>query len=250
VNNPRRAGQSLLVGILLPLVVLGMHPTAHDLTADSGHRMAMINHLVHGIALASQPIVLLGLIGLSQYLGWTPFTTGGLVFYAASMVGMMTAALASGFVASDVVAGAQGAAGGGSPDIDALLNYTHYWNQAFAKLGIIAAGIALVLWSLEILDGRRLSRASGAVGVLVGVVLALGVLSGQFRLNVPGSSWRRASRRSGWRWWRSSSFARSVPRRAGESARRGAGQASSTTFFTMTNSCIMASFCWAIARLN
>ncbi|HSB52864.1 MAG TPA: hypothetical protein VLD58_00835 [Gemmatimonadales bacterium] len=186
MDNPRRAGQSLLVGILLPLVVLGMHPTAHDLTADSGQRMTVVNHLVHGIALASQPIVMLGLIGLSQFLGWTPFTTGGIVFYSASMVGMMTAALASGFVASDVLAAAQGGAGGATPDVDLLLNYTHYWNQAFAKLGIIAAGIALVLWSLEILDGRRLSRLSGYVGVIVGIVLALGVLSGRFALNVPG----------------------------------------------------------------
>ena len=55
-----------------------------------------------------------------------------------------------------------------------------------AKLGIIAAGIALVLWSLEILTGRKLSRLSGVVGVVVGAGLALGVLSGIFRLNVPG----------------------------------------------------------------
>jgi hypothetical protein len=100
VSNPRFAGWALLVGILLPLLVLGLHPTAHDLTADSGHRMMLVNYLVHGIALASQPVVLLGLIGLSAYLGWTPLSTAGLVFYCLSVVGTMTAALASGFAAS------------------------------------------------------------------------------------------------------------------------------------------------------
>lgn len=185
MNNRRRSGQSLLVGILLPLLVLGMHPTAHDLTADSGNRMALVNHVVHGISLASLPIILLGLIGLSQFLGWTPLVTGALVFYSASVVGMMTAALASGFVASDLVADAR-EGGAVASQVDALLSYTHYWNQAFAKLGLIAAGIALVLWSAEILLGRRLSRFSGVVGVVVGAGLAIGVLSGLFRLNVPG----------------------------------------------------------------
>ena len=186
MNNTRRAAQSLLVGILLPLLVLGLHPTAHDLTGDSGERMTMVNHLVHGIALVSQPIVLLGLIGLSQYLGWTPLTTAGLVFYAASIVGTITAALASGFVASDVVTASREGTGAVASQVDALLSYTSYWNQAFARLGSIAAGAAILLWSLEILAGRRLSRVSGTVGIVVGLALAVGVLSGRLQLNVPG----------------------------------------------------------------
>lgn len=181
----RHAGQALLVGVLLPLLILGMHPTAHDLAADSGSRMTMVNHLVHGVALFAQPIVLLGLVGVSWVLGWTTLAVAGLICYSLSVVGMIPAALASGFIGSDVVAAIK-QGGDAAGQFEVLLTYTHFINQAFARCSTIGAGLALVAWGAEILTGRRLSRASGVVGLVVGAVLALGVLTGFLRLDVRG----------------------------------------------------------------
>ncbi len=186
MRNYRRAGQSLLAGILLPLLILGLHPTAHDLTADSGTRLTVVNHFVHGIALAAQPLVILGLIGLTRYLGWTDLAVAGLVVYACSVVATLTAAVMSGFVASDVIAQLRAGDPATAALDQALLDYTHYLNQAFAKVSVVAAGIALLLWSLEIVRARHLSRLTGVVGVLVGAFLTLGILSAQLVLNVPG----------------------------------------------------------------
>jgi hypothetical protein len=186
MRNYRRAGQCLLVGILLPLLILGLHPTAHDLTADSGTRLTIINHLVHGIALAAQPLIVLGVLGLSRYLGWTDLATAAFVVYAFGVVATLAAALMSGFVASDVIAQLRGGDPGTAPQYQALLDYTHYLNQAFAKVSVIAVGIALLLWSLDIVQTRHLSRLTGLVGMLVGTFLTVGILSGQLALNVRG----------------------------------------------------------------
>jgi hypothetical protein len=186
MRDNRRAGQCLLIGILLPLVILGLHPTAHDLTADSGTRITAINHFVHGIALASQPLLVVGLIGLTGYLGWSLPATGGLVVYGFSVVATMTAALMSGFVASDVIAQLRVEAPATAGQYQALLHYTGYLNQAFAKVSVLAAGLALVLWSLDIARTRRLPRLTAVTGIVAGLALTLGILLGQLVLNVQG----------------------------------------------------------------
>jgi hypothetical protein len=186
MRNSRRAGQFLLVGILLPLVILGLHPTAHDLTADAGGRIIAINHFVHGIAIASLPLILLGLIGLSQYLEWTAAAVGGLVIYCFATLGNLVAALMSGFVASEVIGQMQADDEASAATHHMLLHYTGYVNQAFAKLAVLAAGVALLLWSLEIIRTRRLSRLSAIVGLGVGVFLILGIPLGQLHLDVRG----------------------------------------------------------------
>lgn len=164
MRNFRRAGQSLLVGILLPLLILRLHPTAHDRTTESGTRLMTINHLVHGIALAAQPLLVLGLLGLSRYLHWTELATAAFVVYAFSAVATMTAAVMSGFVASDVIGQLRAGDPAAVPQIGALLDYTHDLNQAFAIVSVIAGGLALLLWSLEIVPARTLSRLAGPSG--------------------------------------------------------------------------------------
>src|ERR1051325_10758742 len=58
----RRAAALLLIGVLAPLIIMGMHPTGGDL-ATGGARLVLINHVVHGVSLAAQPIVFVGLLG-------------------------------------------------------------------------------------------------------------------------------------------------------------------------------------------
>ncbi len=186
MDNYRGAGQCLLVGIVLPLLILGLHPTAHDLTAESGSRMATINHLVHGIAIAAQPLVLLGPLGLTQYLGWSLTAAGAFVVYCHNLVGTLFAALMSGFVASDIVVKLRGAEPSAQAGYQSLLDYTHVLNQAFARFSVLAAGIALVLWSVAILRSGKLSRLTAIVGCAVGAILGLGILLGQLPLNVGG----------------------------------------------------------------
>ena len=171
-TEERRAATALLVGVVAPLLIMGMHPTGADITIG-GARLVLINHMVHGVSLAAQPVVFLGLLGLWRSLR-SDVATAALVFYAFGIVAILSAAVLSGFVASEVVADRP------------LLFYTGQLNQGFAKVSVAAMGASLVLWGAALWRVGGFARWPAGAGVIVGAVLALGIVTGWLRLTVVG----------------------------------------------------------------
>jgi len=167
-TEERRAAIALLIGVIAPLLIMGMHPTGADITIG-GARLVMINHMVHGVSLAAQPVVFLGLLGLWRRLR-SDVATAALVFYAFGIVAILSAAVLSGFVAPEVVAERP------------LLFYTGQLNQGFAKVSVAAIGASLILWGVAL----RFARLPAAAGVIIGAVLVLGVLTGWLHLSASG----------------------------------------------------------------
>jgi hypothetical protein len=172
------------------VLAMGLHPTAHDMleAADGGHAQRM-NVIVHGVALASVPVLLVGLIGLTSRLAPSRLATAGLVTFGLAGVAVTIAAVASGSVATDLVgelAGLDGAAVAERDLLHRLLGYTHAWNQAFARVYVVASCAAVLLWSLAILSGGRLSRAAGVAGLAVGAGVPLLVHLRHAHLDVHG----------------------------------------------------------------
>jgi len=170
----RRAAVALLIGVVAPLLIMGMHPTGGDI-ARGGARLVLINHVVHGVALAAQPVVFLGLLGLWRSLR-SDAATAALVFYAFGIVAILSAATLSGFVAPDVVTDR------------VLLGYTYELNQGFAKVSVAAIGASLILWGVALwaIGRRGFARLPAAASVIIGAVLALGVLTGWLRVTASG----------------------------------------------------------------
>jgi hypothetical protein len=164
----RRAAFALLIGVVAPLLIMGMHPTGGDITRG-GARLVLINHLVHGVALAAQPVVFLGLLGLWRSLR-SDVATAALVFYAFGIVAILSAATLSGFVAPDLVSDR------------VLLGYTYELNQGFAKVSVAAIGASLILWGVAL----KSAWLPAAAGLIIGAVLALGVLTGWLHLSAGG----------------------------------------------------------------
>lgn len=75
VRNMKRdvkSGILVIVGAATGMVVMSLHPTAHSLTQSGAFsRQALLNGLVHGLALAAVPVLFLGLLGLTRRLGWS-----------------------------------------------------------------------------------------------------------------------------------------------------------------------------------
>ena len=168
----RRAAFALLIGVVAPLLIMGMHPTGGDITRG-GARLVLINHVVHGVALAAQPVVFLGLLGLWRSLR-SDIATAALVFYAFGIVAILSAATLSGFVAPGVA------------NDPPLLFYTGQLNQGFAKVSVAAIGASLILWGVALWAPRGFVRLPAAAGVIIGAVLALGVLTGWLHLSAGG----------------------------------------------------------------
>jgi len=118
-------------------------------------------------------VVFLGLLGLWRSLR-SDAATAALVFYAFGIVAILSAAVLSGFVAPDVVADRP------------LFFYTGQLNQGFAKVSVAAMGVSLVLWGAALWAIPGFARLPAVAGVIVGAVLALGIVTGWLRLTVVG----------------------------------------------------------------
>lgn len=185
------SGMLLIAGALAGVFVMSFHPTAHDLIAGAdAARQARLGMLVHAVALATVPVLFLGLLGVSRRLGPSDVTTAALVFYGFGGAAVISAAVASGFVATPVIQwllAGQGGGEGGSPEVyHALLGYTSLWNQGFAKVHTVAVAVAILLWSVAIWRSGppRMPRAAGVAGAIVGAGVLIGILLGQLRLDV------------------------------------------------------------------
>ena len=90
------SGMLLIAGALAGVFVMSFHPTAHDMIAGAdAARQARLGVLVHAVALATVPVLFLGLLGLSRRLGSTDLTTAALVFYGFGGAAVISAAVAS-----------------------------------------------------------------------------------------------------------------------------------------------------------
>jgi hypothetical protein len=186
MTRDRAAGIAILTGVLAPLLLIGLHPTGHDLAAEGSSHLLLINYLVHGVAIAAQPILFLGLLGLTSHLGNSKRAIAGLVVWGSGAVAVLIAAALSGFVAPEVIDWQRDATGSQAESWQALLAYTGWLNRAFAGISVIAAGAAIICWSAAIGGTGRLSRFTAILGYVAGTLLVIGVGSGHLRLNVHG----------------------------------------------------------------
>ena len=146
MHHNQSAALTLIIGVLSPLLIIGMHPTAGDLTGDSGSRQVVVNYFVHGVALAAQPLVFVGLLGVSRYLEWSESAIAALVVYGFGIVAVLPAAVLSGFVAPDVIERMRITGATLDARYEALLAYTGFLNQGFARIHVMASGVAMTLW--------------------------------------------------------------------------------------------------------
>jgi len=189
-HKPERqlAGGALLVaGSLCGVLAMAHHPRGRDLL-EAGRFLAMarVNAAVHGAALLGVGAVFLGLLALRRRLAGTDLATAAMVAYGFAAAAVISAAVASGFVATELIGriAEQGDAAAGLER--ALLGYTHLLNEAYAKVYVAASSLSLVLWAAAILRTRRLSPAAGVAGAGIGAVVLFSLVAGLLRLDVHG----------------------------------------------------------------
>lgn len=189
-HNPERetaSGILLIAGALCGMVVMTLHPHGREIIeAGRFAAMARLNAGVHAAALFGVGGVFLGLLGLRRRLAGSDLATAAVVAYGFGAVAVMSAAIASGFVATDLL-GRIVEAGNAPAELDrALLSYTHLINGAFAKVNVVASSLSLLLWGTAIQRTGRLPRAAGIAGLVIGALLLGGFLAGHLRVDVHG----------------------------------------------------------------
>jgi hypothetical protein len=187
MTDQQASGLALISGSAAGIITMSLHPTGHDLFGPG--RFAAVAHMaiaIHGLALASLPVLFFGAVGLSRRLGSSRLSLAGLIAYGFAVVATMNAAVASGLIAPVIGREILETA---PPVVDVWKLFFHYngaVNQAFAAVYVLAASAALVLWSSVILRTGVISRGVAIYGCILGPLTVFGMLVGHLRLDVHG----------------------------------------------------------------
>jgi hypothetical protein len=186
-TDDRLNGALLILGSVLGVLVMAVHPTARDITsATDASAAAHRGALIHGVALLAVPMIFIGLLGWSRRLGFSNLAVSAIVVYGFGSVALINAAIADGLVATRIIALSSTATDPSQHELlHQLGHYTGWWNQGFATFSVFADGAAILLWSIAMIRAR-VAREAGMFGVFVGVALIAGMASGHLVLNVHG----------------------------------------------------------------
>lgn len=188
MKDDRKGGLALIAAVLGMLVTMSIHPSGHDLFEPGKERAAaLLVVLAHALGLASLPLSFLGALALTRRLdGPDRLAVSALVLHACALVCGMIAAVMSGLVAPLLARALLAAEPGASELGQALFHYTGHVNQAFAQVLVVGSSAAIVLWSGAILRGGALARGLGLVGLVLGPLIVLALVSGHVRLDLHG----------------------------------------------------------------
>jgi hypothetical protein len=186
MRREKLGGLAMIAGALMGIVTMLLHPTGASI-AHGGMAQAALSVAVHTLALAGMPLVLYGTFALTRRLSpASALAELALVFQGVAAVATLTAVVASGFLATELVAGMGALEGEARTLAGALLHYTGAVNEAFARVLVGASSVAIGLWSVEIVRTRLLGRGVGILGCVVAAATLLFLLSGHLRLDVHG----------------------------------------------------------------
>ncbi|MBX9857769.1 MAG: hypothetical protein K2Y26_19730 [Gemmatimonadaceae bacterium] len=199
-SGPARTPAFLLtlIGSLVVLLVMWLHPTGAESIADANAHGAGAGavlwrgRIVHGAAIGAVPLLLVGMGALSWRLRARPWLSGAaLTCFLLAAVSVMAAAIMSGLVApamlgdlaeaSDVVRDA-------ARRELALqqLHYTGRLNQAFATVYMALTAVAMTLWGLAMRGQAGFAPLVRWLAPLAGLGPWLLVLVGHLHLDVTG----------------------------------------------------------------
>ncbi len=177
-----------MVGNLVGIVVMVLHPVGgHGLLGPREmQNLALLDRVVHGVAIAALPAAFLGALALSRWLsGAGRLPLAALVVFGFAVVAIMSAGVMSGFVGADIL----GKMVEGDPKLESrrmLLDYTFRINQGFSAVYTVGSCVAIMLWSAAILKNRRFSPALGYYGLVIGVAIPAALFAGLLTLDVHG----------------------------------------------------------------
>lgn len=176
----RVAGAVLLAATALAMLAMAHHPVGYP-----GPQVApglSLGALVHGAMIVFTGVMLWAFAVFTLRRGLGGLALAGLVAFAIGAFGHVGAATISGFIAPALAARVDPAA---TQDLFVLV-----WqaNQALARIGVLAASAAFLLWSLGLLRGAGAPNAAlGVLGLAAALLPAGALLSGALEMNVGGA---------------------------------------------------------------
>jgi len=186
MTTNERAKRSLIVGTVAGLVTMAFHPTGVHTVNEVTGPFIWRNVLVHGLAISALPLVIVGLLALTlRFTADRDLAVCAFAFFALGAIALMSAATASGFIASNLMASLVE-----KPEArDALvqaIGYTSVINRSYAKVGAGLETAGLGIWSWTMLRTSVFPRGLAIYGLIYGAIVLALLMSGNLPLDAHG----------------------------------------------------------------
>lgn len=147
---------------------MAAHPTAGSSSLEATSAVA------HSVAIASLPLLFVGLLTLTRRLTFDALPTLALTTFAFGAVAAMFATALDGFIAPRLLSDAANPAASTGEATAALGIFTYRIIQLLTRLYVISASTAIALWSASMLRRAR-GRTMSVYGLLIGAALIAAV---------------------------------------------------------------------------
>jgi hypothetical protein len=173
-NSQKITGYSLLIGSVLIIVTMVLHP--------SGGSVEQILHIAnmaitaHSLAIFSVPILFFGFLGLSNLLSnQSKISTLALLFCGLGMVAAMIAAAINGLTLPFFVRANAEETGQNLETLKMILNYGKHFNRSMDYIFIAGISFGMAIWSGSIINTGKLPKWTGyyGLGLIIMVLLAM-----------------------------------------------------------------------------
>ena len=173
-RSDRIGGAALIAAGAAVIIGMAHHPSG---AAPGGFGQA-----VHAALIASLAVTAFGFGAFCASRGPArPLILAGVVCYAIAVFSHVVAGTINGFVVPALDSRAE-------PVPGAIFPLAWEMNQAFATLGAVAAGIAIFLWSADLLAESKLPvRLVGLLGLVAGAAPTALLLTGAMRMDLIGA---------------------------------------------------------------
>ena len=172
-------GWIIIIGSLAAVAGMAVHPTGGPTIMENVRNLVEdgdLNMAVHFSLIATYLVLVLGFVGLSEWLGLDRiFVRGGLIAYCAS-IGAGIAAAISGPIAMRTMAFAYGKATPDQADyIVSAFRVAGAQNFGWGRMWMIVLSAAVLLWSIELIRREGMAKYLGYFGLLVGAAGVVGI---------------------------------------------------------------------------
>ncbi len=194
LKEQKGAGLSLIVGSLLMIVTMVLHPVG----GDFNHlvKIFTMGKIAHGIAILSLPFVTYGFWGLTRRLKGEPFLSNvGFTIILFGLIAAMLAAATNGFVLMDFVQSYKDTSQDTIDSLQPFFVFMRKFNHAFDFIFIGGICLSILFWSVAIIKSKALNVWIGYFGAILSTLGIVLFVSGyelihlvEFRIFVCGNA--------------------------------------------------------------
>jgi hypothetical protein len=181
MTDNRRSSLALVAGSAGMIITMALHPMGRIAPAELE---AVVRKLlaVHSVALASIPLLLLGAWGMARRLsGPDRLSWAGLGVFGYAVAAILTGAVFDGLVEPRLLQQIVGTEGPTREVWQTIMKYNGIVDSAFVRVYVVAAGVAILLWSAAVVKNKQLGWGLALYGGLLGLITVIGVLAGMLR---------------------------------------------------------------------